>query len=94
MEWSIIQKFGFFCPSVRPSVPHLRRRLWNDHDQNWQEHVQGIWRQFYHTMIYHQFVRVRVREEPHWQGASISKAMTSYAVYYGLLDVMTSRAVH
>ncbi len=35
--------------------------------------LQGIWRQFYHTMIYHQFVRERVREEPHWQGASIPK---------------------
>ncbi len=23
-----------------------------------------------HTIINHQFVRVRVREEPHWQGAS------------------------
>ncbi len=27
----------------------------------------------YHTIIYHQFVRLRVREEPHWQGASIVK---------------------
>ncbi len=24
----------------------------------------------YHTIIYHQFVSMRVREEPHWQGAS------------------------
>ncbi len=32
---------------------------------------QRIWRQFYHTIIFHQFGRVRVREEPHWQGASI-----------------------
>ncbi len=23
----------------------------------------------YHTIIYHQFVPVRVREEPHWQSA-------------------------
>ena len=33
--------------------------------------MQGVWKQFHHTIIYHQFVRVRVWEEPHWQGASI-----------------------
>ena len=40
------------------SVPQLLRRF-------------PIWIQFYHTMIYYQFVRVRVREEPQWQGASM-----------------------
>ncbi len=26
-----------------------------------------------YTIIYHQFVRVRVKEEPYWQGASEDK---------------------
>ena len=33
-------------------------------------------RQFYHTIIYHQFVRMRVRQELHWQGASLSNKKT------------------
>ena len=32
---------------------------------------QAVWRQFYYTIIYHQFVWMIVREEPHWQGASV-----------------------
>ena len=27
----------------------------------------------YHSIIYHQFVWLRVREEPQWQGASLEK---------------------
>ncbi len=27
----------------------------------------------YHTIIYHQFVRMRVRKEPHWQGSSVEE---------------------
>ncbi len=64
----------WICPSVcllaifstvrRPIDPKLGRPI---------DLEQGICRQFYHTIIYHQFVRVRLREEPHWQGASTCK---------------------
>ena len=36
----------------------------------WPMSDTGVMETFYHTIIYQQFVRVRVREEPHWQGAS------------------------
>ena len=49
-------------PSVRPSVPHLLGRLLTD-----RVHSPKI--VSWDTKIYQQFVRVRVTEEPHWQGA-------------------------
>ena len=52
--------FCIYSAVCRPTGPILGR----------EGHV-GI--QFYQTIIYHQFVWVRVREEPHWQGASPNK---------------------
>ncbi len=37
-------------------------------------------KQFYHTMIYHQFLWMRVREEPHWQGASMQNILITVII--------------
>ncbi len=41
-------------------------------------HFKIFW---HHTIIYHQFVWLRVREEPHWQGASNSNAQKINAIF-------------
>ncbi len=42
--------------------------------------------QFYRTIIFHQFVWMRVKEEPHWQGTSIVKTQSfMHLVAEGLL---------
>ena len=51
----------WICPSV--CLFHISSAVYGPITTN-------LRRRFYHTIIYHQFVRVRVREEPHWQGTS------------------------
>ena len=49
-------------------------RPFRDIGTQYSRNAQGTRRQFYHTIIYHQFVRMRVRAEPHWQGAGEIKS--------------------
>ncbi len=77
-------KFRIF--QISPLLAEIRPILWSEVNSLtiWivlckfkHRNVQGIWRRFYHTIIYHQFLRVRVREEPHWQGASYNSPIKS-----------------
>ena len=49
--------------------------LWADRDQTWREGLAWLYRgygdNFTILVIYHQFVWARVKEQPHWQGASV-----------------------
>ena len=49
----------------------------------WDEHLQQFLSN--HTMISNQFVRVGVREEPHWQGAMLvySRGLRGRVIIYG-----------